>query len=899
MNEESRFVIGIDLGTTNCALAYWDSEKSGKIQLFSIPQFNRDKIVESFPLLPSFLYLAEPSECIENALALPWDNSSPDSVVGLYAKEMGASIPTKLVQSAKSWLCNEGAKRKEKNLPEEAFDEKRRISPVDATMRFLAHLKEAWNRAFAQKESALRLEEQRVILTVPASFDEVARELTFLAAKQAGLKNITLLEEPQAAFYHWMQQNIEKRESFFQQNDVILVCDVGGGTTDFSLIEVLFEKEKIGFQRMAVGPHLLLGGDNMDHALCRYVEGREQKEFSQSQYLSLAHALRKSKEVLLSNPEKSVEKIWVLGTGSSVIRSSICLEISEKEIRNLLLDGFFGLYDFDQAAHLKKSIGMRFMGLAYEQEPSITKHLAHFLLKSEIKSKPTHILFNGGALKPKIFQERIVSSLNHWYPNEKPITLLEAKNLDLAVAQGAAYFGKCSKEPSLRIRSSLARSFYLKVNSQEGQEKLLTILQRGSDAGTEYCPDYAFMLTANSAVSFQLYHSHTRLKDRIGDFVDQNEEEFTSLPPIQTILHYGKGSQTTLNVKLKVQLTEIGTFELFLFSETTGHIWKLEFQLQNEKRLADETLSASLLDEAQKVLTSGLTDGGNLLATLMPSLESVIEKPKNLWPISLIRTLFDVVAKKGELRKKSQQLESRIWNLLGFFLRPGFGYPLDDFRCRQVWNWYLADGGAARGEEIEIQKWICLRRIACGLKKGQQMQIFHSLFHSVYDPKKHSLLSEKKNGYAFVEKLRLLGSLELVDLPLKTKLGEALLERILSGNAEPALYWALMRIGARQLVIADASECIPKAVCEAWVLKLLNSAEQSEHFPFLLASLAKETDNRFINLSQEIHAAVLHYLKDKKEEIAWMQNAPKALDVQERFFGDALPPGLTLIRPSP
>ena len=380
-----RYIIGIDLGTTNCALAFIDTEQAFlPVQIFAIPQLTGIGKVDALPTLPSFCYLVSQGEWAPGSLKLPWKEETA-AFVGEFAKLQGARVPTRLVQSAKSWLCNVAANRRDKILPIESADFTQRLSPVEASAKYLAHLRDAWNATIAKGNHELELEEQEIILTVPASFDEVARSLTVEAARQAGFLYFTLLEEPQAAFYSWISQHEQEWQKEFKAGDSIIVCDVGGGTTDFSLIEIQQREGKLSFQRMAVGDHLLLGGDNIDAALAHYMEQKLQKEgyppLESTQWLQLKAEARAAKETLLS-PDARLDdacSIVLHGTGSHVVKGSISVTICREEVENLLLKGFFAYHPLPEALQLRRSRGFRTMGLPYEDEPLITKHLAHFL----------------------------------------------------------------------------------------------------------------------------------------------------------------------------------------------------------------------------------------------------------------------------------------------------------------------------------------------------------------------------------------------------------------------------------------------------------------------------------------------------------------------------------------
>lgn len=917
MHEKSRFIVGIDLGTTNSAVAYVDTDPVKNphltVQLFRIPQLNEAGVIEALPVLPSFHYVAGAGEFPKGSLLLPWLEEEPAYAVGVFAREQGSKVPTHLIHSAKSWLSNTAANRRDKLLPFETSESERKLSPVEASASFLRHIREAWNANMAKNDLTLCLEEQEVILTVPASFDEVARSLTVEAARVAGLEHLTLLEEPQAAFYHWLMEH-ESEKSLLKEGDTIVVCDIGGGTTDFSLLKAVPEKEGMGFQRTAVGKHLLLGGDNMDMTICTVLEASlVAEELETNQWLFLHHQARMAKEYLLSRTAGAHYTFWIPGKGSQVVGGGKTVAITFEQVESLLLDGFFGLYTWEEARQLKKGSGMRVMGLPYETEPSITKHLAFFLEKSGQKEKPSALLFNGGALKPLLFQKRLLASLDKWFPEQEPIRLLTSSNLDLAVAKGAAYFGKARRGFGVRVGGGTARSYYLSVDvkspSGEIQRHAMTLIQRGAEEGLCYSPDRLFSLLPNRPVSFQLFHSNTRLGDFPGSLIPIEDEGLAPLASVQTVLRYGKQKEVTLPVKLEVSLTEIGTLELWLASTISDHRWKLEFQLRAQdqsdarenQHLSDETFEVHDLAAAKKAIEEAFSIGQKEnLKQLTAVLEGLVGQPRGKWPPSVLRAFFDVLVKQAAKRTFSIEYEARFWNLAGYFLRPGVGYPLDDFRMKEIWKLVLADLSKAKTEEVEIQQAICFRRLSAGLGKGQQLQIFNGLFPLVYDKKRQHLLTRsKKGGYAYSERVRALASLELVDIPLKIKLAEALIQRLEKGGAEPCDYWALGRIGARHLLYGSAASAIPPSECAQWIKRLLYApAVDATHLPFLLTLLARKTDCREINLSSEVLQEVKTYLdKHAASDLETLLFSERALSSQEQeqFFGDSIPSGLILI----
>ncbi len=907
-----RYLIGIDLGTTNSSVAYVDIQLPNlAIQPFRVHQLVSEGRIEALPNLPSFYYAASQHEWSQHALDIPW-KKNPDYFVGTFARDHGARVPTRLIQSAKSWLCHSSANRREKILPLNAADQAQRISPIEATARYLEQIKESWNHAFAQNDPENEFEVQEIILTVPASFDEVARTLTIEAAKQAGFSNMTLLEEPQAAFYSWLSQHEKNWNQQLKAGESILVCDVGGGTTDFSLMTVVEREGQLSIQRMAVGDHLLLGGDNMDAAIAHFLEQKTGRELSTTQWLQLCHEARKAKEYLLaSSDSNAVYKIAIQGSGSAVISGSILTEINRTELEKLLSQGFFGDFSWNEALQLHKAKGLRSMGLPYEDDPSIIKHLATFLNESSsgnIENGPDYLLFNGGTMKAACFQQAVLHSLNRWFP-KKHVTTLPSASLDYAVSRGAAYYGKARRGLGVKIGGGMARGYYLGVNVS-GAIQALTLLPRGSEEGTSYEPETTFWLIPNTPVSFQLYHSHTRLHDRSGDLVAIDPVELQTLPSVNTVLRFGKqetGKATTekIPVHLGIRYTAIGTLELWLKSQNTSHQWALEFQLRsssgqdntlsnlNQGR-KDEILDSSQLQKAKEVILETFTGSLHPKQT-MEVLEKTLQLSRQQWSLSVLRALADALLLQGGNRKRSVEHTLRWWNLAGFFLRPGYGFPLDDYRLKEFWKVLLGELKGKKSQEEQIQQWICYRRIAGGLNKGQQAQLSSEILPTIL---KSGAIAPKGKGeiYSHSEKIRVLGAFELLDVATKIRLGDALIDYIVSQNGSEADFWTIGRLGARHLAYGSFAHVVPPEVAMKWINKLLTI--QSPHIAFIIGNLARKTDRRDLNVSQQVIDSVLRCFAGGEAEARLkkllLTEAELTQEEQNQVFGEQLPHGLTI-----
>jgi molecular chaperone DnaK (HSP70) len=602
----SRYVVGIDLGTTNSALAYVDSASTDKDAarplLMPVPQVVNPGQVEDRPLLPSFLYLPRPGEVPAGSLKLPWD-ASRDYAVGEYARRQGSLVETRLVSSAKSWLCHSGVDRKAPILPFKAGEGDRRTSPLEASTLYLRHLAEAWNHRMAAGKPELRLENQDIILTVPASFDPAARELTAEAARAAGLEHITLLEEPQAAFYAWIEQSGDGWREKVKVGDVALICDVGGGTTDFSLIAVAEDKGKLVLTRVAVGDHILLGGDNMDLKLAYFLAQQlatRSIKLDLGQMLMLRHAVRDAKEKLFADKNLGTAPVTVLGRGSKVIGGTIKGELTRDDLVRELIDGFFPEVEADAVPRLQRAVGFQEMGLPYASDASISTHLAHFLSRHADElamhrggpPRPTAVLFNGGVFKSEAFRQRVVGSLNRWgQGSDDPVKVLPSADLDLGVARGAAYYGMVRRGKGIRIRGGTARTYYVGVEPAEpavpgvpAPLKALCVVPFGMEEGTEAdVPGREFFLVVGAPAEFRFLGSTVRSEDAVGTIVEEWEGQIEEMAPLTATLPGDGQAPRYEPVHLHSKVTEVGTLELWCISRDGKRRWKLEFNVR-EKR---------------------------------------------------------------------------------------------------------------------------------------------------------------------------------------------------------------------------------------------------------------------------------------------------------------------------
>lgn len=602
----SRFSIGIDLGTTNCAIAYIDSQKEdGTAEVLNLPQIVQPGVYEDRKLLPSFLYLPQKGEFQNGAFKLPWGEEQP-FIVGEFAKSHGALVPTHLVSSAKSWLCHTAVNRRDKILPWKANDESNKVSPLQASTLYLKHLVNSWNAQFETIDSELKLEKQEVVLTVPASFDADARDFTIEAAKDAGFKKISLLEEPQAAFYSWLEANKDTWREQVQEGDVILVIDVGGGTSDFTLIAVESDQGNLFLNRLAVGEHILLGGDNIDLALAyelsRQLAAKNIK-LDLAQMVALSHACRTAKEKLLADKDLRSWPMTILGRGSKMISGTIKCELEISILEKVLLEGFFPICGPDDQPTLQSGYGFQEIGLPYAADAAITKHLAHFLVKhrKSIEQKSSQckdgkktsgvnvVLFNGGVFKSTLLRQRILDNLESW--SKGPIKMLSHQDLDLSVAVGAASFGIARRGKGIRIRGGAPRTYYIGIESSAPAIpgfprpiKALCVVPFGMEEGTESdIPGHEFGLIIGQKVTFRFLSSSTRKNDALGTILEEWDDDVHEISPLQLTLENPEKNASMVPVYLHSKITDIGTLELWCIGKNSKQKWKLEFNVRENK----------------------------------------------------------------------------------------------------------------------------------------------------------------------------------------------------------------------------------------------------------------------------------------------------------------------------
>ncbi len=587
----AEFVIGIDLGTTNSVLAFAPLEfDDPEINLLQIPQLVDRQTVESYPSLPSFLYLGTPADIDGQALDVAWE-ADRDFAVGRFANRQSADQPDRTVGAAKSWLGHSKVDRHQAILPWNAPDEVQKVSPVTASRRYLEHIVAAWHAEFPDA----RISDQQVVLTVPASFDASARELTREAALAAGLPdNLVLLEEPQAATYAWVTAAGDAWRKQLSAGDRLLVCDVGGGTTDLTLVDVVDEEGTLELQRRAVGNHLLIGGDNMDLALAHHVAGLfgdKGVQLDPWQSVSLWHSCRQAKETLLAADGPKAHSISVLGRGRKLVGGTVSVDVERQAVVDLLAGGFFPECELTDKPTRNRASGFMEIGLPYEADTAVTKHVAAFLNREAASGAPTHVLFNGGVFKASRLQEAMLERLQSWF-SDAPQVLDGEHDLDYAVSRGAAYYGWAKQRGGIRIRGGTARSYYVGIETAglaipgvPRPLKALCVVPAGMEEGTEAAvPSDAIGLVVGESARFRFFSSNVRKDDQPGMVLERwSNEDVTETDSMEATLPAEDDiTEEYLPVCFRSNITELGVFELWCVHEGSGKEWKLEFSVRED-----------------------------------------------------------------------------------------------------------------------------------------------------------------------------------------------------------------------------------------------------------------------------------------------------------------------------
>ncbi|WP_431786680.1 Hsp70 family protein [Vibrio harveyi] len=930
-----RFLVGIDLGTTNTVVAYCeitDNLEQSEVSLFDIDQLIGPGEVVRKPLLPSFRYHPAVGQISLSDLTLPWENEPVSGdisnvIVGEWARELGAKVEGRQVSSAKSWLSHQAVDRSSDILPWAGAQDVDKVSPVIASASYLNHIRQAWN----YRHPSNRLEDQDVVVTVPASFDETARKLTLEAAELAGLKKIVLLEEPQAVCYDWYARHQQTAADELKELPLILVCDVGGGTTDLSLIEASFSsQDELALDRIGVGEHLMLGGDNLDLALAHLAESRfnQSKKLTAASLTKLIQQTRKAKENLLSANAPEEVKITMLGSGSKLLGGTKSIGLSKQEVHQIALDGFFPLSDFSEVPDKRRSAVVEF-GLPYVADPAVSKHVAEFLTQHQQVARaalgieddkqnaiPVGLLLNGGVFNSELVTERVTTLLSDW--RGAPVTVLDNPHPDWSVALGAVAFGKARRGAQLKIGGGAARSYFLHLQEKNKMGKALCLLAKGTEEGHEIrLSGRRFSLTLGEPVRFNLLTStHDTLTNNTaiqnGVMVDVDPDLFAPLPPYITTLE-GEGAELQANqkerveVQLACQLTEVGTLKMECVSaEDDSKRWELEFEVRNKQTDDSEQVKLHPKLNECKELIARLYSGNKKSAeskeikTLAKDLEKKLGK-RDEWDFTTLRQLFDTFAQGRKRRRRSEQHEKNWLRLAGFALRPGFGDPTDSWRIEQVWGLYQQNI-QFKNHQGWTDWWVFWRRIAGGLSQEQQETILADIAKYLHPgAMKNPQSAKAAQDMGYESMVRLSASLEHLEVEDKVLLATWFLSKAINHNQfEQAHWWAMGRLASRTPLYGSQHNVIPREQAEQWLPKLLEQNWQKEPMiAFAAVMICRKTGDRLFDISDDYREQVLTKLKQSKVPESWVSLVEEVKELSEseskRIFGDALPSGLTLV----
>ncbi|ATE60460.1 Hsp70 family protein [Thauera sinica] len=925
----TRYTVGIDLGTSNTVVAF-AAEGDDRIRLLPIEQLAGRGEVAARTLLPSVRYHPAAGELDDAELALPWRHETGfdpvRAVVGSFARELGAQVPGRAVASAKSWLSHAGVDRSAPILPWGAGEDVPKVSPVVASASYLAHVRAAWNA----RHPDAPLERQDVVLTVPASFDEGARALTVEAARLAGLPALRLLEEPQAAFHDWLFRHRHGLASELAQSRLVLVCDVGGGTTDLTLIQV--EPARDGgaprLTRIGVGDHLMLGGDNMDLALAHLAERRLTdggERLSAARFSQLVQRCRVAKERLLDADAPERATVTLLGAGARLVGAARSVELGRDEVARLVVDGFLPLAGPDDLPQRRRA-GIVEFGLPYPADPAITRHLAAFLHRHATAARtalsdaapaegalpvPDTLLLNGGVFRAGALSARIEHLLARW--RGAALRVLHDDDPDVAVARGAVAFalvraGRTNLGPG--IGGGSARSHFLVLEDERGGASTLCVLPRGTEYGCEVeLPGRSFALRLGQAVHFHLVSSSSDTPRQAGDLVDLADDDFVRLPALAARLPAtAEGRREEVAVRLVTMLTEVGTLEMHCVGiDDASRRWQLAFQLRNEAD-ADDGVAAATVPHPRLHDALGLIDRAfgaqsqdvdpKDVRQLRARLERLLGRRED-WDLALLRTLFDTLLERARRRRRSAEHE-RIWlNLTGYCLRPGLGAALDDWRIGQLWALFPQGIQYANEARNWCEWWTLWRRCAGGLAEAAQLQVLEVLAGHLEHAGSGRHARDPVQG-SYDDMVRLAASLERVPVMHRIEVGKWLLERLRHPSEKAHTWWAVGRVGARAPLYGSAHNVVPPDIAAEWLAAILALDWKSvEPAAFAAAQVARMTGDRTRDLPPAAREEIARRLAAVRAPQSWitMMCESAQLDAadQGRSFGESLPPGLKLI----
>lgn len=936
-NQSPQFHVGIDLGTTHTVVAYAKNDKKQGIQLFQIEQLIAPGQVAAKPLLPSVRYHPAENELSESEIMFAQPGNR--AVIGEAARLLGAKSKGRLVASAKSWLSHPSVDHNADILPWGSADEIEKVSPVDASASYLRHIRTVWGHQHPEAP----LENQDIVITVPASFDEGARSLTLEAAKRAGLNHVKLLEEPQAVCYDWLRRHAGNLHSALATVRLLLICDVGGGTTDLTLIKVEHNQAEPKLTRIAVGDHIMLGGDNIDLALAHLVESRlhtDQSRLSAADFSQLIEQCRAAKERLLAEDAPEQLSITLLGGGSRLIGGSRSTFLTQEDVRRIALDGFFPLTQLDDLPDRKRS-GVVEFGLPYTAEPAVSKHIAAFLNMHKAAAQealqgsgtvPDAILLNGGLFRSRTITQRLVDLFNSW--NSKPLIQLENNHPEFSVAYGAVSYAIARRDKQLKIGGGAARSYFLLVDtalsqkisqSQSPMQHGICVLPKGSEEGEEIIlHDRRFALRTGVPVRFDLVSHSGDNPFKPGD-ITEITDSFHALPPL-VVAFDGKVASTDEEtvVQLGIAQTDLGTLKIQCVAvngnaadiAATNQItdnkkeqrWDVEFQIRKQGAIRTQSDAElppqfdTAAEQIQAVFGPKSKDvDPNAVKNLRANLEKQLGRDRSEWDSALLRALFTVLWEGHKYRRRSEHHE-RVWfSLIGFCLRPGFGCPLDDWRVQQLWKLYPQ--GLQFTNEIQnwSEWWTLWRRIAGGLDAAAQELIFADIANYINPASsRQPSVAKQSKQRSYDDMVRLAAVLERLSVANKIQVGDWLIKRLQKASESKQAWWALGRIGARLPFYGSSHNVIPADIASKWLNALLaQDWKKSPQVAFAATLICRKSGDRVLDVDEPLRLLVMDKLKSSKTPTPWLEMVEhyKELDEKEtdQFFGEALPPGLKLI----
>jgi len=921
----SHYLVGIDLGTTHTVVAYADTSQGAhaRIEIFNIEQLVAPGELSARPLLPSARYHPASGELAEADTRLPWPQSDDPShpVLGELARSLGAKTRGRLIASAKSWLSHGAVDRTAAILPWGAPEEVAKVSPVIASASYLIHVRSAWNHHFPH----CPLERQEIFVTVPASFDEAARSLTLEAARLAGLTEIRLVEEPQAACYDWLWQHRKTVTKNLAGVHLLLVVDVGGGTTDLTLIRITAGENGPQLTRIGVGNHLMLGGDNIDLTLAHVAERRllagGDRRLSAAELSQLVEQCRGAKERLLAEDAPTAAPVTLVGAGSRLIGGARSTELSRDEVREIVLDGFFTLIGLDELPDRKRS-GVVEFGLPYAADPAISKHLAAFLAQHReaarealgenmAKPLPEAVLLNGGVFKSPLIAQRLIDLIAAWR-GQKPKQLKNA-HPELAVARGAVAYGLARRGVAIqKIGGGSARSYFLLVDTEQAESRHgVCLLPRGNEEGREvFLTERSFALRLGQPVRFHLVSSLEDKVYRPGDLVEIDDDRFSQLPPLAVAFDRNSSpNRREVVVQLAAALTEVGTLQIQCVDvENPTQRWNVEFQLRQQWPASAPPTEAGLHPRCAEARSKIQLVYGKKVKALDPKaikgLRTELEKllgRREDWDMPLLRELFSALLEGLPHRRRSADHE-RVWlSLTGYCLRPGFGYPLDDWRVEQVWSTYHQGIQFVHEAQNWAEWWTLWRRIAGGLSADAQRLLFADVADFINpDTAKRGNLATLAKKRAYEDMVRLAAVLERLPLSDKIALGDWLLQRLRKAGEPAESWWALGRVGARVPFHGSAHGVIPREAVQTWLTGLCEYDWKKISFAGFAATLmARMSGDRERDIEPALRQHVVQRLRACKAPESWVEMIMETKELDEadekRIFGEALPPGLKLL----